>query len=301
MNRDNLTRFAWLSVFAAVLTISLKTSAYYLTGSVGLLSDALESLINLAAAIIALLMLKIAAQPPDDDHAFGHDKAEYFASGIEGTMIFVAAVSIGYAAVSRIFAPQAIEQVGWGLFISTVATVINLVIGRILLSAGRKYHSITLEADGRHLMTDVWTSVGVFVGVLIVSQTGWLVLDPIIALLVAFNITRTGFQLIRRSALGLMDTTVSNEDLKAIKTILDRYANEQGIDYHALRTRQSGARKFISFHVLVPDEWTVQKGHDLCENIEVEIRQVVEYSVVFTHLEPIEDPLSWEDIDLIRR
>lgn len=301
MKRDNLTRFAWLSVGAAILTISLKLGAYFLTDSVGLLSDALESLINLAAAVIALIMLKIAAAPPDDDHAFGHDKAEYFASGIEGTMIFVAAVSIGYTAVTRIMSPQPIEQVGWGLFISTIATIINLIVGRILIAAGRNHHSITLEADGEHLMTDVWTSVGVFIGIIIVAATGWYILDPVIALIVALNITWTGYKLIRRSALGLMDTVVSDEDLDKVTEILDRYASRDGVDYHALRTRQAGSRKFISFHVLVPDRWTVQKGHDLCEAIEVEICRAVEYSVVFTHLEPIEDPLSWQDIELMRR
>lgn len=300
MKRDNLTRYAWLSVGAAILTISLKLGAYILTDSVGLLSDALESLINLAAAIIALIMLKIAAAPPDEDHAFGHDKAEYFASGIEGTMIFVAAFSIGYTAINRILSPQPIEQVGWGLFVSSIATVINLVVGRILMAAGRNYHSITLEADGEHLMTDVWTSVGVFVGIVIVSATGWYILDPVIALIVALNITWTGYRLIRRSALGLMDTVVSDEDLEKITTILDQYASRDKVDYHALRTRQAGARKFISFHVLVPDEWTVQKGHDLCEEIEVEICKAVEYAVIFTHLEPIEDPLSWQDIELMR-
>ena len=301
MKRDNLTRFAWLSVGAAILTISLKLGAYFLTDSVGLLSDALESLINLAAAVIALIMLKIAAAPPDDDHAFGHDKAEYFASGIEGTMIFVAAVSIGYTAVTRIMSPQPIEQVGWGLFISTIATIINLIVGRILIAAGRNHHSITLEADGEHLMTDVWTSVGVFIGIIIVAATGWYILDPVIALIVALNITWTGYKLIRRSALGLMDTVVSDEDLDKVTEILDRYASRDGVDYHALRTRQAGSRKFISFHVLVPDRWTVQKGHDLCEAIEVEICRAVEYSVVFTHLEPIEDPLSWQDVELMRR
>jgi cation diffusion facilitator family transporter len=301
MKRANLTRYAWLSVGTAILTISLKLGAYLLTDSVGLLSDALESLINLAAAIIALIMLKIAAAPPDEDHAFGHDKAEYFASGIEGTMIFVAAVSIAYTAITRIYAPQPIEQVGWGLLISTVATVINLIVGRILIAAGRNNHSITLEADGEHLMTDVWTSAGVFVGIIVVYFTGWFVLDPVIALIVAVNITWTGYKLIKRSALGLMDTVVSDEDLEKITTILDGYAEKDGVDYHALRTRQAGSRKFISFHVLVPDDWTVQKGHDLCESIEVDICKAVEYSVIFTHLEPIEDPLSWQDIELMRR
>ncbi|CAN5798205.1 cation diffusion facilitator family transporter [soil metagenome] len=301
MKRENLSRYVWLSILAAVLTIALKAAAYYFTGSIGLLSDALESVINLVAALIALLLIKIAAQPPDDDHAFGHDKAEYFSSGIEGVLIFFAAFGIFYSAVPRLFAPQSLEHIGIGLSITLVATLINLIVGLILIRAGRQHHSIVLEADGRHLLTDVWTSVGVVLGIVIVGLTGWFVLDPIIALLVALNILWTGFQLIRRSALGLMDTAVSPETQGKIEEILDGYIKEKKIDYHALRTRQSGARKFISVHILVPDDWTVQKGHDLTEEIEDEIRQAVPESTVFTHLEPLEDPSSFYDLDLFRR
>ncbi len=283
------------------MTISLKTAAYFYTGSVGLLSDALESVINLIAAIIALLMIKIAVQPPDDDHAFGHDKAEYFASGIEGTLIFLAAGGIIYTAIPRLLAPQPIENVGIGLVVSVAASIVNLVVGILLIKIGKQHHSIVLEADGRHLMTDVWTSVGVILAVLAVSFTGWLVLDAIIALIVALNIIWTGFQLIKRSALGLMDTAVAPETGEQIVAILDGYVEKQGIDYHALRTRQSGARKFISVHILVPDEWTVQKGHDLTEEIELEICRNIPESTVFTHLEPLEDPLSFEDLELFRR
>ncbi len=296
-----MSRYVWLSILAAVLTIALKAAAYYFTGSIGLLSDALESVINLVAALIALLLIKIAAQPPDDDHAFGHDKAEYFSSGIEGVLIFFAAFGIFYSAVPRLFAPQSLEHIGIGLSITLVATLINLIVGLILIRAGRQHHSIVLEADGRHLLTDVWTSVGVVLGIVIVGLTGWFVLDPIIALLVALNILWTGFQLIRRSALGLMDTAVSPETQGKIEEILDGYIKEKKIDYHALRTRQSGARKFISVHILVPDDWTVQKGHDLTEEIEDEIRQAVPESTVFTHLEPLEDPSSFYDLDLFRR
>jgi len=299
--RENLSRYVWLSILAAVLTIALKAAAYFYTGSIGLLSDALESVINLIAAIIALMMIKIAVQPPDDDHAFGHDKAEYFASGIEGTLIFLAAGGIVYTAVPRLFTPQPLENVGIGLIVSLVATLINLVVGLFLIKVGKRNRSIVLEADGRHLMTDVWTSVGVVSGIVIVGLTGWLVLDAVIALIVAVNIVWTGFQLIKRSALGLMDTAISPETTREIVRVLDDYVEKKGIDYHALRTRQSGARHFISVHILVPDEWTVQKGHDLTEEIELEICRLIPESTVFTHLEPLEDPLSFEDIELFRR
>ena len=299
--RENLSRYVWLSILAAVLTIALKAAAYFYTGSIGLLSDALESVINLIAAIIALMMIKIAVQPPDDDHAFGHDKAEYFASGIEGTLIFLAAGGIVYTAVPRLFTPQPLENVGIGLIVSLVATLINLVVGLFLIKVGKRNRSIVLEADGRHLMTDVWTSVGVVSGIVIVGLTGWLVLDAVIALIVAVNIVWTAFQLIKRSALGLMDTAISPETTREIVRVLDDYVEKKGIDYHALRTRQSGARHFISVHILVPDEWTVQKGHDLTEEIELEICRLIPESTVFTHLEPLEDPLSFEDIELFRR
>jgi len=301
IHRKNLSRYVWLSILAAVLTISLKAAAYFYTGSIGLLSDALESVINLAAAIIALIMIKIAASPPDDDHAFGHDKAEYFASGIEGTLIFIAAGGIAFTAIPRLFAPQPIENLGIGLIVSLVATLINFVVGRLLIKVGKQNRSIVLEADGRHLMTDVWTSVGVIVGIVVVGFTSWLILDAVIALIVALNIVWTGFQLVKRSALGLMDTAIPPETTQEIVSILDGFVEKQGIDYHALRTRQSGARHFISVHILVPDEWSVQKGHDLTEEIELEICRVVPESTVFTHLEPLEDPLSFEDLELFRK
>lgn len=301
MRRENLSRYVWLSIAAAVLTIALKAAAYFYTGSVGLLSDALESVINLAAAIVALLLIKIAAQPPDEDHEFGHDKAEYFASGIEGTLIFLAAVGIFYSAASRLLAPQPIENLGVGAVVSIIATLVNLIVGLILIRVGRAERSIVLEADGRHLLTDVWTSIGVVLGIVVVGLTGWLFLDPIIALVVALNIVWTGFQLIRRSALGLMDTAVSSETQTTIVKILDRYVAERKIDYHALRTRQAGARKFVYVHILVPDDWTVQRGHDLIEEVETDIRVAVADSIVFTHLEPLEDPSSFYDVELFRR
>lgn len=300
MKRKNLTRFAWLSIFAALLTIGLKTGAYSLTGSVGLLSDALESLINLIAAVIALLMLKLAARPPDAEHAFGHDKAEYFASGIEGTLILLAALGIGWTAIIRLFNPQPLEQINLGLIVSAVATAINLTVGLILIRVGNRNRSITLEADGRHLMTDVWTSIGVIIGVWAVSATGWLILDPLIALLVAVNIVWMGFKLMRRSALGLMDTSLSIEKQDSIRQVLDRYVQEKGIDYHALRTRRAPSRSFISVHILVPGAWTVHEGHKLLEEIESDIRGDIKGAIVFTHLESLDDPASWHDIELDR-
>ncbi|MBT3714687.1 MAG: cation transporter [Anaerolineae bacterium] len=299
MNRPSLTRYAWLSIAAALTTIALKAGAYWLTGSVGLLSDAIESIVNLLAAIMALSMLMIAARPPDDSHTYGHGKAEYFSSNAEGVLILVAAAGIAVTAIERIFNPREIEQVGIGLGISIVATLVNFLVARTLHKAGKKYGSITLEADGHHLMTDVWTSVGVVVGVGAVGLTGWQILDPIIALAVSVNIIFTGIQLIRRSVDGLMDAALSPEEMQAVEDVLQKY-REQGIDFHALRTRQAGARHFISVHVLVPGEWTVHDAHHIAEDIEGDIRVVVQNSVAFTHLEPIEDKLSHEDIYLDR-
>ncbi len=300
MKRENLKRFAWLSVLAAVLTISLKMVAYFFTGSVGLLSDALESVINLVAAVMALLMLSLAARPPDEEHAFGHDKAEYFASGIEGMLILFAAVSIGWAGISRLLAPQQIQQIGVGLMLSLAATLINFFVARVLIQTGKKHRSIILEADGQHLMTDVWTSIGVVVGIAAVAFTNWYILDPLIALLVAANIIWTGIRLMRRSALGLMDTVVAVPKQQAIREILDQYVEREGIEYHALRTRQSGMRQFASVHILVPGKWTVHQGHQLLEQIEADIRRAVTGTIVFTHLESLDDPASWHDIELDR-
>jgi len=296
----NLTRFAWLSIGAAVLTIALKGFAYWLTGSVGLLSDALESLVNLVAAIMALGMLTVAARPADEIHAFGYGKAEYFSSGLEGALILLAAASIVWTAVPRLVQAQPLEHLGIGLAVSIVASAINFWVARVLLDAGRKYRSITLEADARHLMTDVWTSAGVVLGVGAVAATGWLRLDPIIALMVAVNILRTGWQLLRRSVRGLLDAALPAAEQDAIHEVLKKY-QASGIQYHALRTRQAGTRAFISLHVLVPSDWTVKRGHDLLEQLERDIRGVVEGAQLFTHLEPQGDPAAWEDIGLDRK
>lgn len=300
MNRSSLTRYAWLSIAAAVFTIGLKTTAWLITDSVGLLSDALESLVNLAAAIFALVMLTVAARPPDDEHMFGHDKAEYFSSGMEGGLIVVAAVGIAVPAISRLITPQPIEQVNIGLILSAVAGVVNLAVGRILLKAGRTHNSITLEADARHLMTDVWTSVAVLGGVAAVVLTGWQRLDPIIALLMAAHIVGSGIRLLWRSAHGLMDRALPAEQMAQIEEILEKYCTGN-VRYHALRTRQSAGRSFVSVHVLVPGKWSVQEGHDLVEQMEQEIRTVLPTTVsTFTHIEPVEDPASWHDIELYR-
>lgn len=300
MNDPSARRFAWLSIAAALATIALKVVAWRLTDSVGLLSDALESLVNLAGALMMLAMLSVAAMPADANHDFGHSKAEYFASAFEGLLILIAAGAIGYAAVGRLIAPRALEQVGAGLAVSALASLVNLGVGRVLLKAGERYHSIALEADARHLMTDVWTSVGVIAGVAAVAATGWQRLDPLIALLIAANIIWTGVQLIRRSASGLMDTVLPAAQQAAVHQVLDTY-RAQGLDFHALRTRQAGVRHFISVHVLVPGDWTVRRGHDLLETIEAEIRAVLPRAHVTTHLEPLEDPASWQDQTLDRR
>jgi cation diffusion facilitator family transporter len=300
MKRDSLTRYAWLSIAAALATILLKGLAWWLTGSVGLLSDALESFVNLAGAIVTLLMLGVAALPEDDNHAFGHTKAEYFASGFEGVLILLAAAAIAVAATDRLIHPQPLQQVGAGLAVSVVASLINFGVARVLLRAGRRYHSIALEADAHHLMTDVWTSAGVLVGVTAVAATGWQWLDPLLALAVAANIVWTGWKLLQRSAEGLMDAALPAEQHQVVVEVLERHRGD-GLDYHALRTRQAGARQFVSVHVLVPGAWTVARGHDLAERIEVEIRDLLPRATVTTHIEPLEDAASWHDVGLDRQ
>ncbi len=295
-----LTHFAWLSVGAAILTIILKTIAYLLTDSVGLLSDALESIVNLIGALMALAMLTIAARPADEDHVYGHSKAEYFSSGVEGMLILFAALSICITAVPRLIAPKPLEQIKLGLAISIIASLINLSVALILMRVGKQRHSITLEADAQHLLTDVWTSVGILVGVSAVILTGWERLDPIVAILVAGNIVWSGVRIIRKSVLGLMDTALSGEEQDIILKALEPYI-KIGIQYHALRTRQSGARQFVSLHVLVPGMWTVQHSHQLLEDIEADIRRVLPGVTVFTHLESLDDPSSWEDMNLDRK
>lgn len=299
MPPPSLTRYAWLSIGTAVFTISLKAVAYWLTGSIGLLSDAMESGVNLVAAIFALFILTVAVQPPDEEHAHGHTKAEYFSGGAEGTMILLAALTIAISAVQRLFNPQPLEQVGIGLAVSVVASIGNLATALVLMQAGKRHNSITLTADAHHLLTDVWTSAGVLVGITAVSFTGWLFLDPLIALLVAVQIVYAGVKLVRQAIYGLMDTSLPPHELTKIMEILDSYRHHS-IQYHALRTRQSGAQRFVSVHIQVPGAWTVQQGHGLLEAIERDLRQSLAPISVITHLEPVEDPVSWHDIVLNR-
>ena len=294
MKSLSLTRFAWLSIAVALITMALKTGAWWLTGSVGLLSEALESIVNLLGGLMALTMLTVAERPADEEHPYGHGKAEYFSSGFEGALILIAALSIGAASVQRLMHPHPLEAIGLGLAISVAASVLNLVAALILLRAGKKYRSITLEANAHHLLTDVWTSVGVVVAVGAVAFTGWQQLDPIIALIVAANIVWTGFRIVQRSILGLMDSALPAEDRAAVEKVLKAF--EDGVvQFHALWTRHAGSRKFVSVHVLVPGDWTVQHGHHLLERIEGEIRKALPGTIVFTHLESLDDPASWAD------
>jgi cation diffusion facilitator family transporter len=294
-----LTRYAWLSIIAAIITIVLKAAAYAITGSVGLLSDAIESFVNLAAAIVALLALRVLTRPASDEYTFGYSKIEYFSSGFEGGMILLAAASIIISALPRLLHPVPLEQVGLGLLISVIASLINLGVSLVLLRAAKLYNSITLEADARHLMTDVWTTGGVLIGIALVQLTGFVRLDPLIALVVAVNILFTGYRLLARSGRGLMDVALPAEETAEVKSILDSYRSD-GISYHSLRSRQAAARKFLAVHLLVPGDWTVRKGHQLAEEIEQRVIRTLPHSNIMTHIEPIEDPISQEDIPLDR-
>jgi cation diffusion facilitator family transporter len=297
---STLERFAWLSIAAAVATISLKAFAWHVTGSVGLLSDALESVVNLVAAFLALSMLRLAAKQPDEEYPYGFSKAEYFSAGTEGALIVVAAVGILYAAVPRLLAPEPLDAPLLGLGVSFAASLINLVVALVLIRAGRRYDSITLEADGKHLMTDVWTSAGVIVGVALVFLTGWLRLDPLVALAVALHIIWTGVGLVRRSVAGLLDAAIGHEDQNEVNKIFNEYSRRYAVKFHAFRTRRAGMRRFMSFHLLVPDEWSVARAHQLSEEIEERIRSLVPNAGVLVHIEPISDPASYDDEGLDR-
>lgn len=294
-----LTRYAWLSIVTALAVIMLKVAAYWLTGSIGFLSDALESGANIVAAIVTLIALVIASKPPDREHAYGHSKAEYLSSGVEGILILIAAIYIAVQAITRLRNPEPLEQVRLGLLVSAVAALANFVVARILLNAGKQHRSAALTASAHHLLTDVWTSVGVIVGVALVGLTGLQWLDPVIALIVAIQIIFTGSKLIRESANGLMDAALPDEEVSQVKAILDRHL-EAGVAYHALRTRQAGAQRFVSVHIQVPGNWSVQKGHELLEAIELDMNDALAPINVTTHLEPVEDPASWQDAVLNR-
>lgn len=292
--RKSPASIIWLSIAASVLTIALKAAAYYVTDSVGFLSDAMESFINLIAGVVAFVLLKIAFRPPDKEHPFGHDKAEYFSSLIEGSLIILAAAGIGYAAIARIINPKPLGELNVGMLFSVVATIINLVTARVLLFYGRKHKSITIEADARHLMTDVWTTVGILIGILVVKFTGFYIIDPIIAIAVALGIVYTGMKLVIQSAEGLMDTALPEQELATLRAILDKY-RAQGIDYHAIYTRRVSSRSFISFHLLFPCKWTIHQCHEIAKEVEKEIAEHFSFADIFIHLEPINDPEAYDD------
>jgi cation diffusion facilitator family transporter len=289
--------FTLISIVAAVTTTLLKLAAWRATGSVGLLSDALESLVNLAAALVAFWALGLARKPPDQQHPFGHSKAEYFSSGLESALILLAAGGILQLAVPRLLQPQPPEELGLGLALTLVATAVNGIVAVILLRAGRKLNSIGLRTDGHHLLTDVWTSLGVVLGLIVVRLTGLAILDPIIAIAVALNIVFTGWRLLRETASGLLDHALPLEDLRCVEAVLGRHQGP-GLAFHAIRTRRAGARRFISLHVLVPGSWSVAAGHAFCDQVERELCDALPAAHVITHLEPIEEPGSWDDEDL---
>ena len=291
--KKSLIAYTYLSIFTALLTISLKLIAYLLTQSVGLLSDAIESLVNLMAAIIAFLTIRLAEKPADKKHPYGHSKAEYFSSTAEGFFIFSAALAIIFSAVNRIIYPKMIEQVSIGLLISAAATLINFLVGKKLISVGKKYQSITLEADGRHLLTDVWTSAGVIAAVFLVDKTKILVLDPLVAIFVALNILLTGANLIRRSLSGFMDEALDKNDLLKVDKIFQKY-QKKGLVFHAIKSRQSGQKKFLSFHALFPKSYSIKKAHDLVDKIEKELKRKVLNLQIESHMEPKDDKRSFE-------
>jgi len=292
--------YAWLSIAAAVFTIGLKLTAWKVTGSVGMLSDAAESVVNLVAALIALWALTVAERPADARHAFGYTKAEYFSSGVEGFLILGAAAGIAVAAWERWKNPQPIQDAWLGVGVSLAASAINGWAAAVLLSAGRRLRSITLTADGHHLLTDVWTSAGVILGIVLVALTGWQRLDPLIAAAVAVNIVWTGWRLVRETGLGLLDSALPEDERRAVTEALAPFQDE-GILFHAILSRVAGRRRFVTMHVLVPGNWTVQKGHDLCEQIEAAVRRELPGAHAITHLEPREDPVSWDDRGLDRK
>jgi cation diffusion facilitator family transporter len=280
-----LTRFAWLSIATAVVTIALKSGAYLLTGSIGLLSDATESGVNLVAAVIALVALTVAARPADHNHHYGHGKAEYFSAGVEGMLIFVAAGFILVSSIQRFLHPAPLDSVGLGLAISAIASVLNGAVGVYLVRSGRQHRSVTLVADGKHLLTDVWTSAGVIVGVLLVALTGWQRLDPVVAALVAVNILVTGSRLVSQSVTSLLDAALPQQDVDRLMAVLDQRRTPL-VDFADLRTRESGRHRFVSVTVLVPGDWTVERGHTVADDLEKAITEALPDTAVQTHLEP---------------
>lgn len=291
----SLTRYAKLSIGTALVTMALKLIAWKLTGSIGLLSDALESLVNLGGATMALLMLRVAMLPRDEHHAYGHGKAEYFSSGFEGMLILVAGAAILWTAIPALWDPKPLQLTTIGLLVSALASALNLAVARILLRASKQHRSITLEADAHHLMTDVWTSAAIIVGVALVAVTGFAILDPIMAILMALNILWTGWRLMRESVHGLMDGAWDEDDILKLNRILDEFRSEE-VQFHDIRTRRAAASCFVSFHLLVPGEWSVQRAHELAEKVESKLAEAIPGAAAISHLEPIEDPASYADV-----
>lgn len=281
-----LMRFMWLSVFVAVATVIMKAVAAYLTGSVGLLSDALESMVNLTAAVVALWALALSSKPADHNHDFGHGKAEYMSSAVEGALIFVAAAAIIVSAIQRFITPSPIEEIGIGLVLSTGASVLNGLVGFVLVHQGKKHKSIVLEADGRHLLTDVLTSVGVIVGIVLIGLTGWHWLDPVIAILVGINILFTGGHLVRRSVIGLLDAALPDDEVEAIRAAMAGVIGEEPVEVTSLMTRESGRERFVQATVVVPGDWSVRRAHDLADTFEGAIAEALPQCTTFIHVEP---------------
>ena len=291
---DSPKRYAVYSILASILTLVLKFGAWAMTDSVGLLSDATESLVNLTAAVLALTAITIALRPADSVHAYGHGKAEYFSSGIEGVLIIVAAFGIGYAAIGRFLSPVPLSNLGLGLLLALISSAINFFTARIMLKAAKRFDSITLEADAKHLLTDVWTSVGLVAGLaVIMAMPQWKILDPIIAMIMAVNIVFTGVGLLKRSVGGLMDDALPKKELKVIAKAIQSYCGDT-CSFHGLRTRKSGPKRFIDFHLLVPGAMTVTDSHELCELIEELIKLRLNNVEVTIHVEPIESATSYD-------
>ncbi len=282
-----------LSIAAALATMALKVGAAWITGSVGLLADALESLINLLAAATAYGVLWYASRPADKTHTFGHEKIEYFASGLEGGLILLAGAGTILYAVRRWLQPQPLQELEWGTAIAAAAAIINLVVARILLYHGRRTGSIVLEADGKHLMSDVWTSAGVLAGLALVLATGLEWLDPLLAVAVGANIAWTGLELIWRSFQGLMDHALPAAEQEQIRSIIRGHLPTPG-DFHMLRTRRSGQRRFAEFHLLLPGDTPVRTAHEIAHRIEHHLRQQFPGIEVMAHVEPIEEACAWE-------
>jgi cation diffusion facilitator family transporter len=278
--------FALISIVAAVTTIVLKTTAWRLTGSVGLLSDAMESFVNLAGASFALWMIALTREPPDRDHPFGHGKAEYFSSGFEGVLILAAGVGIVFTGLDRLFSPQPLEDFGWGLGCSLASTFINWLVARSLARAGKRFNSIALQADSRHLMTDVWTSCGVVAGIGLVAVSGWQMLDPLIAIAVGLHILKEAYHLIRASADGLMDRSLEPEHLEQVTRTLASFDSD-AVHCSEVRTRRAGSHAYVQFKLQVPGDWNVQAAHDLADRIEVAVAAELGDAMVVSHIEPL--------------